>query len=835
MSTRESSYADSGADVGIECAMYNDIKNHIFPDPNGLGSLTPPAEINCVGTTYSVSPSFSGSEYQFTFKIDSNDLSTNAGYGVVSSNSAKNRPGCVQVFVDKKYGEVPGSNPPKYLTHIVSRGYNVTCDQVTTLSNGSINPHIVERRSEVKYNSAGGPIIGGGNSSVNISSSATNISPFSPYTITWSSLNVDSGSCQETVSPDDGDTWPQNSENGSNQISGNPGDGTYTYTIDCISSVDHVTHKIASVAVKISSGGGGFNTPSLDIRARPKIGVPTSGSITLPAGQTDAEISWYPAFVTNCQRDVPPYATANAIWLSGPTNSIGNFFGQVFPSGYPVGDFTDRTFGIKCTADNTTGPLAGTILRAQVTVRYQPVVNNNPPLADIYADPAVGANVGQNASGGLLSLTQADLPYTIRWNSSNSPTSCQETVSPAGSIDFPQSLLNGSQTMDPALLEPGTYTYKIHCVNAYGTADDFVNVDVSDVPLVSSLDLLIKLSSESTYHTYPAGQSSGNGGAIDLNPITLVSGSTTLCGPGSPCEANQTVNLDWTGVNVSNCSATAKYKISTDALPTWNTPTPVAATGQLSMLVAHYGVTRFIVTCDKPSGGQISDTVYANLETKITAPSFTGATATGDFYVPENVGSLGVSMGSFGGRGGTTSADGVDGDGAYFNKDNGTANGQDYLVVYGGKGGKQSVALGGTANGGLGASVYYPPGNVVSYGSLGIYLLGYVSGEPGHPTTTSAGGAGGMYQNGIATIVTGSMSLGSSGVSVQDGGAGAAGTAGLTGGGGGGSGGYITARFSAASPEKFKFKGASKLPAAGPGTVFLYISTMGDTNFSSPY
>ena len=447
--------------------------------------------------------------------------------------------------------------------------------------------------------------------------------------------------------------------------------------------------------------------------------------------------------------------------------------------------------------------------------------------------------MGEFSSGGLLTLTQADAPYTIRWNSTDT-TTCNETleITSSGQIlngahGFPQGLLSGSSTIDPALIEPGDYTYRISCNG--GAANDFVNVDVTATGIPSAFDLKIKLASESTYHDYPAGKQSPTGSFIDIGAVTVPAGNSILCAPGNPCEANQTVDLNWVGTNVSNCNAIARYKLSNDLLPAWNTLTAVASTGQLTMNVTHLGTTRFTITCDKPDGTQLSDVVYAEFQKPFTIPSYTPTLAQGDFYVPENVGSLYLGMGSSGGRGGTTSATGADGDIAYFNKDNGTSTGADYLVAYPGHGGGQSVAMGGTASGGIGGSIFYPVGNIAPYyGASGIYLLVYIEGVAGASTTTASGGAGGLLQNGNEVIVTGSASVGISGASPMDGATGAVGGGALTGGGGGGSGSYMLSQFSVTPLQKFKFKAPIK-PPFGTGTINMNIKTWADTSFGNPY
>ncbi len=771
--TKASAYADAAANVGLECALYNDIKKHLFPDPNfpsgvpnDIGVIvpipTPTPPINCIGSDdWDVDTN----NYIFTFTIEAND-----GYGIFVDNVSPNatinvnRPGCVKVFVNKNEPGPAG----EILTHIVSRGYNVACNKLQTLDDGTINPRIVERRSEVRYNSKGGVVIGGPILGCT-DPTANNYNP---------SATVDNGSCIYT-GPVLGCTDP--AANNYNPLATSD-DGSCTYGGSF------------KAEIKITAAGKNNNPPEAE------------NLVILIAGNTDATIKWYPSHVNSCVIDAATNS-ANAIWPSGPTDNIGSFFNQIFPSGYPVGDFTDRVFGIKCISDSdTTTPGASKF--AQVTVRYQPI-GVTLPTANIWADPAVGANVGEFSSGGLLTITQADGPYVIRWASSDT-TTCNETleITSSGQIlngahGFPQSALTGSSTIDPALIEPGDYTYRISCSGPGGTANDFVNVLVNDVAAVSSLDLKIKLNTESTYHDYAAG-TNGSGSPVSIGSINAPNiSSSVICASGT-CEANKVIDLDWVGSNVSNCSATAKYKLSADPVSMWSTPTSVLDTAQQSITVTHYGVTKFTITCDKPDGSSITDTVFAYLTPTININSGgTGTQTTGEFHVPANIGSLMINrMTSPGGQGGLVTGNGVDGEDTYFNKDNGSPTGLDFLVTYGGNGGMQSQSIGGTALGGGGGTTYYPASLV----SQGFFLFGHQEGVVGASTTTVTGGVGGKLSTGPTVYI---LSGGSSIVSLpgaMDGITGENAVASTTGGGGGGSGSAISARFLVTPFQVFKFK-----------------------------
>ncbi len=830
--TKASVYADAGANVGLECALYNDIKKHLFPDPNfplgfpdpsGTGTTIPisvPSEINCVGLNSSSNPTPRVNAIdatKFSFTIETED-----GYGIfidpapLGIHTNTNRPGCVKVFVDKNE-QIGG----EIITHVVSRGYNVACSSLQDQSDGTINPRIVERRSEVRYNSKGVPIVVGTTPTVDIFANGTGgsitIDENDNLTISWAPAvgspvadycEVAPGNTS-IVSPHWNGTNPSNlSPNGSFNINSLISN-TFTYAIRC-HGVDGWGPSDNVIVYRDSIGS--FDIPELVIKASGKGGNPpeTEIEITLNPTQIEGTISWYPLHVKNCTGS----SSSNTSWpISNPIPAINGSFtlNQMFPTTYPVGDFSPRIYTISCEwGDSTQWP--GTPKTKSVKVNYQPV-GVILPTANIWADPAVGANVGEFSSGGLLTLTQADAPYTIRWNSTDT-TTCNETleITSSGQIlngahGFPQGLTAGSSTIDPALIEPGDYTYRISCNG--GAANDFVNVLVNDASAVSSLDLKIKLDTESTYHDNPAGTNGSN------NPVPIGSvnaphiASATICDSGT-CEANKVINLDWVGSNVSNCSATAKYKLSADPVSMWSTPTSVLSTAQQSITVTHYGVTKFTIACDKPDGSSISDTVFTYLTPTINLNSGGVSTQTsGEFHVPANIGSLMIGlMTSPGGQGGLATGNGVDGEDTYFNKDNGTATGLDFLVTRGGHGGVQFQPTGGTALGGAGGTTYYP----ASPASQGFFLLGHQEGVVGASSTTATGGAGGSLAAGPTVyILSGGSSIVSTGGSWNGNKGGDAVTS-TTGGGGGGSGSGLVARFSVVPFQVFKFKAGALTP-----------------------
>ena len=154
VSAKESAFSHFGADSGLECALYNDIKGNLFPEPEEFlaGTVPAPNTIRCIGADAGqaiVSDIEMYAPNKYKFLIDASD-----GYGV-TIDDGEIKEGCIEVFVDK---DGAGSQ-----TNVVSRGYNVSCDRVQSLAEpenqGEIDPKIVERRVAVRYTSSGG---GGG-------------------------------------------------------------------------------------------------------------------------------------------------------------------------------------------------------------------------------------------------------------------------------------------------------------------------------------------------------------------------------------------------------------------------------------------------------------------------------------------------------------------------------------------------------------------------------------------------------------------------------------------------------------------------------------------------
>lgn len=122
--TRDGQYAFNTANTGIECALFNDIKNRIF-DTNPQGK-----PISCdqsAGGTTLIEDRGSG---VFNFKLDM----------VINKSGALS---CMDVEIIKTISGTVES------TTITSRGYNMSCD---TRSSPTTNPlKVVERVIQVSY------------------------------------------------------------------------------------------------------------------------------------------------------------------------------------------------------------------------------------------------------------------------------------------------------------------------------------------------------------------------------------------------------------------------------------------------------------------------------------------------------------------------------------------------------------------------------------------------------------------------------------------------------------------------------------------------------------
>ncbi len=126
-SAKESQYSFFAADAGADCALFYDLKKGNF-------SVASPAIPQCNGAPVANFTSISPTS--FSFQFNSGDK------------------GCAVVFIDKAHSI--GTQ-----TRIISKGYNTTCNTISTFDTN----RITERLLEVKYaNPTGGTNGNGGTS-----------------------------------------------------------------------------------------------------------------------------------------------------------------------------------------------------------------------------------------------------------------------------------------------------------------------------------------------------------------------------------------------------------------------------------------------------------------------------------------------------------------------------------------------------------------------------------------------------------------------------------------------------------------------------------------------
>ena len=112
---RDSQFAFYTADSGAECALYWDIRRHIF------SVEAPPEKLSCGGQETLVTTNSDSSSTKFTFEYESN------GY-------------CVDVSVVKSPND-SGS----FSTDVRADGFSTNCDGITT------NPRVLQRSVELHY------------------------------------------------------------------------------------------------------------------------------------------------------------------------------------------------------------------------------------------------------------------------------------------------------------------------------------------------------------------------------------------------------------------------------------------------------------------------------------------------------------------------------------------------------------------------------------------------------------------------------------------------------------------------------------------------------------
>jgi hypothetical protein len=126
-SAKESQYSFFAADAGADCALFYDLKKGNF-------SIASPATPQCNGSLVANFTTISPTS--FSFQFNSGDK------------------GCAIVFIDKAYSS--GAQ-----TRIISKGYNTTCNAISTFDTN----RITERLLEVKYANPTGGSSGTGGSS----------------------------------------------------------------------------------------------------------------------------------------------------------------------------------------------------------------------------------------------------------------------------------------------------------------------------------------------------------------------------------------------------------------------------------------------------------------------------------------------------------------------------------------------------------------------------------------------------------------------------------------------------------------------------------------------
>ena len=112
---RDSQFAFYTADSGAECALYWDIRRHIF------SVEAPPEKLSCGGQETLITTNSDSSSTKFTFEYESN------GY-------------CVDVSVVKS-----PNDSDSFSTDIRADGFSTNCDGITT------NPRVLQRSVELHY------------------------------------------------------------------------------------------------------------------------------------------------------------------------------------------------------------------------------------------------------------------------------------------------------------------------------------------------------------------------------------------------------------------------------------------------------------------------------------------------------------------------------------------------------------------------------------------------------------------------------------------------------------------------------------------------------------
>jgi uncharacterized repeat protein (TIGR01451 family) len=280
---------------------------------------------------------------------------------------------------------------------------------------------------------------GGGNVSVNIYADDTSIDEGDETMVRWDSNNAD------YCTASGGTNGWSGSRNTSGSFDTGSLDNDETYRITCYnqngSATDYVTINVDE------DNNNNNNDDEPDVTTRNATNVSTS-SATLN-GRVDGNGSSVRAWFEYGTNTNLGYTTSQNSYGSGSTDYSRSISGL-----YP-----NTTYYFRAVAENSDGTDYGSILsfRTGENFIYNPPVNNQPTVV-IFAD---STNLSYNGA------------TTIRWSTYNA-SSC---VASGGSVGWA-----GVKSLGPASFYTGSLTssrtYTITCTNNYGSATDYVTVNV---------------------------------------------------------------------------------------------------------------------------------------------------------------------------------------------------------------------------------------------------------------------------------------------------------------------------------------------------------------------
>ena len=214
-----------------------------------------------------------------------------------------------------------------------------------------------------------------------------------------------------------------------------------TYSITCYNNVGNSA--IDSVTVRVEDDNNNDNEP--DVTTRNATNVTTS-SATLN-GEVDGNGTSVRAWFE--------YGTSTSLGYRTSENSYGS--GSTDYSRSISGLSPNTTYYFRAMAENSDGTARGSILTFRTGQGYNPPVNNQPTVV-IFAD---STNISYNGA------------TTLRWSSYNA-SSC---FASGGSVGWA-----GVKSIGPASFYTGSLTsnrtYTITCTNSFGSATDYVTVNV---------------------------------------------------------------------------------------------------------------------------------------------------------------------------------------------------------------------------------------------------------------------------------------------------------------------------------------------------------------------